>query len=270
LATTSDHRPDDTKNKSAVWAVGGATGKCADYFYDAEAIRERSKSLNTADAKRIGKGRMTFADGRKRDGKDGNGQESFVSVSETRNKRSVWTVTTKGFEGAHFATFPEALIEPMVMAGTCEHGYCCSCGAPYKRIIEKGSEFIPTEDNPCAVYTSEGIKDYAGNKVQNPSDVKRRILAGQVERKTVGWKPTCECSDNHPVPGVILDPFMGSGTTAVVAAKHKREWIGIELNPEYAAIARKRIAGGGKRPQRPSKRSRRSHDDAVATLAAYL
>jgi DNA modification methylase len=184
------HRPDDTKNKSAVWAVSGATGKCADYFYDAEAIREPSKSLNTADAKRIGKGRMTFADGRKRDGKDGNGQESFVSVSETRNMRSVWPVPTKGFKGAHFAVFPEALIEPCVKAG-CPEG------------------------------------------------------------------------------GVILDPFMGSGTTAVVAEKHNRDWIGIELNPEYAAMARKRNADDGKRP-RAGKQSYILRNGIMPSLAAYL
>jgi DNA modification methylase len=186
------HRPDDTKNKRSVWSIRQAIGECEDYYYDHEAIKEPSVSV--AD-KRIGKGRIDYdaKETSKRRGKKGGGQESFVSVSETRNKRSVWTVTTKGFPDAHFATFPEALIEPMVKAG-CPEG------------------------------------------------------------------------------GIILDPFFKAGTTGVVAAKHNRDWIGIELNPEYVAIARKRIAGGkDKRPQRPSKRGSRVQREASwASLAAYL
>jgi DNA modification methylase len=79
-----------------------------------------------------------------------------------RNKRTVWTITTKGFKEAHFATYPPDLIEPCILAG-CPEG------------------------------------------------------------------------------GVVLDPFFGSGTTGLVAAKNNRDYIGIELNPEYAEIARKRL-----------------------------
>ena len=80
-----------------------------------------------------------------------------------RNRRSVWTVTTKPFRGAHFATYPKDLIEPCVLAG-------------------------------C------------------------------------------------PVGGTVFDPFTGSGTTAIVAMNHGRNFIGTELNPEYIKIAESRIA----------------------------
>lgn len=80
----------------------------------------------------------------------------------TRNRRSVWTVNTAPFKEAHFATFPEKLIEPMVLAGT-------------------------------------------------------------------------------PPKGIVLDPFMGAGTTALVAKKLGRQYIGIELNPEYIKMAEKRL-----------------------------
>ncbi|RWU16260.1 DNA-methyltransferase [Xanthomonas phaseoli] len=83
---------------------------------------------------------------------------------DTRNKRSVWTVATKPFREAHFATFPEQLIEPCVLAGA-------------------------------------------------------------------------------PAGGVVLDPFMGAGTTAVVAERLGRRWLGVELNPEYADIAQERLRG---------------------------
>jgi DNA modification methylase len=80
----------------------------------------------------------------------------------SRNKRSVWTVPTMPFKGAHFATFPERLIEPCVLAGA-------------------------------------------------------------------------------PAGGVVLDPFMGTGTTAVVAERMGRRWVGCELNPKTAADAEARI-----------------------------
>ena len=79
-----------------------------------------------------------------------------------RNKRTVWTVATRPFKGAHFAVFPPDLIEPCILAGS-------------------------------------------------------------------------------PPGGIVLDPFFGSGTTGVVAAKHGRQWIGIELNPEYIRIAEERL-----------------------------
>ncbi len=80
----------------------------------------------------------------------------------TRNSRTVWTVATQGYKGAHFATFPEALIDPCIRAG-------------------------------C------------------------------------------------PAGGLVYDPFMGSGTTALVAAKLGRRWAGSELNEKYIALAMKRL-----------------------------
>jgi DNA modification methylase len=80
-----------------------------------------------------------------------------------RNRRSVWTLTTKPFKGAHFAVMPEALVEPCVLAGS-----------------------------------SSG--------------------------------------------DIVLDPFAGSGTVGVIALRHGRQFIGTELNPAYAAMARQRIS----------------------------
>jgi DNA modification methylase len=58
--------------------------------------------------------------------------------------------------------------------------------------------------------------------------------------ETLGWRPTCD-HDAEPVPCTVLDPFTGSGTTGVVAHRLGRDFIGIELNPEYAEMARRRI-----------------------------
>ncbi|AJK90152.1 hypothetical protein PI85_09580 [Lysinibacillus sp. A1] len=133
------------------------------YYYDHEAIKEpavygtqdvrgsRGALGEPQKARRIDKPRGSF------DGKYGN------DARDKRNKRSVWTVTTKALREAHFATFPEDLIEPCVLAG-------------------------------C------------------------------------------------PLDGVVMDPFFGSGTTGLVALKHGRNFIGIELNPDYIKIAEKRLS----------------------------
>ena len=125
-------------------------------FYN-EAIKEPAIWANDT---RHDKGRLTYEG--KRQGVEGTGQEAFVSIKETRNKRSVWSIPVKPFRGAHFAVMPEALVLPCVLAST-------------------------------------------------------------IEGETV------------------LDPFTGSGTVAVVAMANNRNFIGTELNPEYATIAEHRI-----------------------------
>lgn len=90
--------------------------KSAKYYFDNEAIKEDAKWSSD---KRAGEGRLTY-DG-KRQGQAGTGQESFVTIVDKRNRRSVWTIPTKPFRGAHFATFPPALIEPCILA-TSKHG----------------------------------------------------------------------------------------------------------------------------------------------------
>ena len=58
---------------------------------------------------------------------------------------------------------------------------------------------------------------------------------------TTGWRPTCTCNTGDPIPCTVLDPFSGAGTTGLVAEKLGRNFVGIELNPEYAKMAEKRI-----------------------------
>ncbi len=110
--------------------------KSEKYFYDSVAIKEPAIYGSTANGARprdarTGRGRIAYEGNRTQHKQDGvgkrqytgfnerwkNGQESFVSISETRNKRTVWTVATRSFKEAHFATFPEKLIEPMILAG---------------------------------------------------------------------------------------------------------------------------------------------------------
>jgi DNA modification methylase len=132
------------------------------YHFDHEAIMEpmAASSLPRLRQNIAGQTGTTRANG----GAKSNGNFKAAGNVETglRNKRSVWTVTTKPFKEAHFATYPPDLIEPCILAG-------------------------------C------------------------------------------------PVGGTVLDPFLGSGTTAMVARDNGRNWIGCELNPDYLPIIRRRL-----------------------------
>lgn len=153
--------------------------KSSRYYYDADAIAEPAGGDNgsrfdtgktaTHQGERMQRGPRRRSGNDERKSAKGRGcpNEGVAGKvpweGDTRNKRSVWSVTTKPFPGAHFAVFPPDLIEPCVLAG-CPEG------------------------------------------------------------------------------GTVLDPFAGSGTTGVVATAHGRNFIGCELNPEYAAMAERRIA----------------------------
>ena len=130
--------------------------KSAKYFYDNEAVKEKSLHVGvTHRAANKGKAHSEEA------GLDTRPKVDWTTP-ETRNKRSVWTVATKPYRDAHFATFPPKLIEPCILAGS--------------------------------------------------------------------------AADT-----LVLDPFSGAGTTGVVAVQHGRRYIGIELNPDYLEMSRKRI-----------------------------
>jgi len=133
------------------------------YFFDSEAIKE---PVAEASIKRMQSGKPPrmggdkYGDDESRFSATKSGNE--YALTETRNRRSVWAVATRPYKGAHFATFPPALIEPCILAGS------------------------------------------------RPGDI-------------------------------VLDPFMGSGTTAAVALQHGRQYLGCELNPEYGLLQQERI-----------------------------
>lgn len=124
------------------------------YFFDSEAMREEAVK---------GAAGSSFNKGKTAEHQLGRSSDAERVEDGKRNRRSVWTVATRPYKGAHFATFPPALIEPCILAGS------------------------------------------------RPGDI-------------------------------VLDCFMGSGTTAAVALQHCRQYLGCELNPEYGPLQQERIA----------------------------
>jgi hypothetical protein len=154
---------------------------------------------------------------------------------DSANARSVWSIPTQPTPFAHFATFPEALVQRCIAAGTSERGCCPECGAPWTRITERG--FTPHQETWNHRGSADGQVMAAGLKASGH-------IPGTPNVTTTGWEPTgCTCEGVlEPVPCVVLDPFMGSGTTALVARKMGRRAVGIELNAEYLLIAAERLS----------------------------
>jgi len=136
--------------------------KSQKYYYDADAIKEKSIHAGEQQSFNSPKKAMRNVDGKVSTGNE-HPDALPTEISELKNKRSVWTVSPKPYAGAHFAVFPPDLIEPCILAGA-------------------------------------------------------------------------------PVGGIVLDPFMGSGTTAQVAQDLGRHYLGCELNLEYKPLQDKRIS----------------------------
>lgn len=238
--------------------------KSAKYFYDAEAIKEPSE---TNDVRRpYGSEGAWALDGRpvemRGNGKPRGGVNSFrgqghfregengpanrngrdmkeIGAGETRNKRSVWTVTTQPYSEAHFATFPEKLIEPCILAGTSEKGACAACGSPWVRVVENSAEYAAFKASEKARKGRSGTRN--ADLETYGLTVGSSNKSVTAENVTTGWEKSCKCETDDIKPCVVLDPFTGSGTTALVSLKNRRRFVGIELNPEYIKIAEKRL-----------------------------
>ena len=156
-----------------------------------------------------------------------------------RNRRTVWTVATEPYAEAHFATFPTALIEPCILAGTSQRGHCPQCGNGWTRIVETPNfAEQPKRQTSKDAHLRNGDRTSAGQAWQAWRDAN--------PDKFIGWQPSCTCA-RDPVPGIVFDPFLGSGTTAKVAQDLGRHWLGCELNPAYAPMQHRRAAQTGSR-----------------------
>lgn len=237
-------RPAHTHEK--VWLLS----KSERYFFDHLAVKEAAEWARWGDQS-IGK----YLDSETSTGwMQPKSKEQLQAERRSRNLRNVWTVVddegdetigdtwrinTKGYRGAHFAVMPEKLVEVPVLAGTSTHGCCPHCHAPWKPVYQR---VTPDRQRPVQAQhhlPTDGQRPSAqrGNRL---SDVGRFIH----EWELVDWEPTCECSDNHPVPCLVLDPFSGSGTTGVVAQRHGRAYLGIEANADYVNLQIERLGRG--------------------------
>ena len=150
---------------------------------------------------------------------------------EGRIKRAVWQITTQPYPDAHFAVFPEELIRTPIIAG-CPEQICLKC-----------NKAVTTEYDIDRVFTRPG-----NESKYYESEIKEQIVGGATKSfrgrpeitRTNPQIKKCDCNAGFKA-GTVLDPFSGSGTTLLAAHKLLRNWIGIEINPDYVALAKKRL-----------------------------
>jgi DNA modification methylase len=203
------------------------------YYFDHEAIKEDC----------VGKDERQWADTYDKVGSVVQG-DTNAGIKRTkryskdgtfkRNKRSVWTVNTKPYKKAHFAVFPPDLITPCMLAGSTTTA-CADCGKPYERQVE--TIRIPRWELP------PDDPRYRPSKYETEYDKLNGDSRFNVSQtKDLGFQKQCQCETNETVGSVVLDPFMGSGTTGMVAQHLGRRWLGCELNEEYIDMQKERTS----------------------------
>ena len=152
-----------------------------------------------------------------------------------RNKRTVWKIPTQPYSEAHFATFPEALVVTPIKAG-CPEMICKKCGVAREKIFEREYEEtkrkVPPNKNEIG---SKGFEGQAAHMTRDGFIPNRENYI-----KKIGLTD-CNCNAGWN-KGIVLDPFCGSGTVGKVAQELGRNWIGIEINPQYIQFGKDRTA----------------------------
>ena len=222
--------------------------KSQKYFYDDFAIREdavsewRSRDFIPKSKKDQASPSPTAATGASSSNRNVYAQE------KKRAKRSVWTIPSSGPRSmvsekeAHFAVFPPKLIRPCILAGTSAKGCCPKCGAPWLRILEKTRHKTrPGKDTKTKGKTPLEF----GNRDPDPA---RHVT----EVKMKGWKPGCRCYTKKELKRIkkgksklsrclILDPFVGSGTSCIAADNCNVYYVGIDIDTKSVDLAKERL-----------------------------
>ena len=135
-----------------------------------------------------------------------------------------WVIPPGGYPGSHYAVFPPELVVPLVKA-MCPERVCRACGEPSRRIVdsERGAHWEEPARKWDAATRNGG--PWTGGTVETKYD-------------TLGFT---DCGHDDWRPGLILDPFAGSGTTLAVAQGHGHDAIGIDLDERNLELARERV-----------------------------
>jgi DNA modification methylase len=158
-----------------------------------------------------------------------------------RIKRCVWKISTKPFSEAHFATFPPELVLTPLLA-TCPEYVCRKCGKARVTEYERTRDYnLP--DRSTYKQQKEGELKWSENPpIPISKSSKLAYRGGGRSRYVIRGVNVDGCNCNAGFDGgICLDPFMGSGTVALVALQNARNFVGIELNKDYITMSNRRL-----------------------------
>jgi DNA modification methylase len=145
-----------------------------------------------------------------------------------RNPRSVLDVPSQPYKGSHYATYPPALIAPLILA-TCPRRACPVCGQGWSPVVERGLA-LADDGETCLKCNKKHGKAKIG---ANESGAHLPEVFVCRDDRTTGQRPTCDCGRDDYVPGIVFDPFLGSGTSGEVAQELQRRWVGLDISRDY-------------------------------------
>jgi len=208
------------------------------YFWDAEAVKE---SLQESSLERGYSYRDPEYVGPKMDGSASEVRANSTwhgkrYVPSGRNPRSWMLVSPEPSNGTskHYATFVGGRTIPSfaIRAGSSEYGVCGECGAPWEREVSES----------LGGTIGHGWNEREDERLEK-GNFKVKSSRGYRAGQTLGFRPTCSHADAPVVPATVLDPFSGSGTSAVTARQLGRRSIYVDLSASYADAAITRLAG---------------------------
>jgi hypothetical protein len=199
------------------------------YFWDSEASKEATSATSAGTRREFrGGGAYTGGNSFSNASAKENTSPGNAEKLERRNPRSVWSLSTEPTKEKHFATFPSELVRRCLVAGASAGGCCAHCGKPFAPMIERDRVATRPGDNHKAVLNDAGMANV---------DPQRHIAV----TNCLGYRQACDCPADAPAKQIIFDPFSGLCTVQQTARQLGHDWLGTELNPEYAAIGTARI-----------------------------
>jgi hypothetical protein len=210
-------------------------------YFDLDAVRE-SWARDYADERPTLGNRERDRQGRGRQ----NGDREVVANPAGAPPLDWWAIPTEPYPGSHYATWPRDLLVKPIKA-MCPSRVCRVCGEPSRRIVEQTEEYanrtnggrnMLQRSDPAQGFGGKASRQQAGQghtKYRPPDDPSRT----GAQYRTTGWTD-CGHDDDYR-PGVVLDPFAGSGTTGAVATGHGRDAVLIDIDERNADLARERI-----------------------------
>ena len=196
--------------------------KSKKYWFDGFSIREGRRGKTHGRGSKLSPPSESAGIGHKGWAKATAGVDTFDGK---RNARDLWTLTNEPLPEEHYAAYPQKLCERPIKAG-CPTQICSQCGNPRERIMQHMFQIMrekPTKIQP--------------KQMNNPDVFHFKHGSANKNIKTTGWTK-CKCNKKF-IPGTVLDPFCGSGTTLLVARRLGRKSIGIDL--KYQDIALRRL-----------------------------